>query len=183
MSRIKIERNLLNPLLNRQKRGKLVWKGDKNSQFTAKAYFKFLEGVSPIKALGRILWNPYVPSKVCFFAREAWWRKVLTTQQLKKRGYHVASRCSFCRRDEDGLEHILVHCPLIWGLWADLLSVVGACWTCPFLVKDLICSWVQFPVRKNVGRLWWAALLAFCGSFGKKGTKLFSKISLSLIID
>ena len=65
----------------------------------------------------------------------------------------------FCRRNKDGLEHILVHCPLIliWGLWADLLSVVGACWTCPFLVKDLICSWVHFPVRKNVRRLWWAA--------------------------
>ena len=34
----------------------------------------------------RLIWNPSVPPKVCFFAWEASWGKVLTMDQLKKRG-------------------------------------------------------------------------------------------------
>ena len=80
-------------------------------------------------------------------------------QQLKSRGYQLASIWPSCRRDEESLEHILIHCPSIWGLWADLFSVLGICWTCPFLVKDLICSGGQIPGRKNGRRLWRAAPL------------------------
>ena len=32
----------------------------------------------------KLLWNPLVPTKVGFFAWEAWWSKILTMDQLKK---------------------------------------------------------------------------------------------------
>ena len=48
------------------KKDKLVRKGDKNGQFTMKAYCNLLEGAFPLKALLKILWNPYVQSKVGF---------------------------------------------------------------------------------------------------------------------
>ena len=49
-----------------RKKDRLVWKGDKNDQFTVKAYCNLLEGASPLKAPIKILWNHYVPSKVGF---------------------------------------------------------------------------------------------------------------------
>ena len=64
------------------------------------------EGAFPLKAPVKILWNPYLPFKVGFFAWEAWWGKVLTLKQLQKRGYQLASRCPFCREEEYRLEHI-----------------------------------------------------------------------------
>ena len=51
-----------------------------------KTYCKILEGGPSRQAPVKILWNPYVPSKVGFFAWEAWWGKVLTMDQLKKGG-------------------------------------------------------------------------------------------------
>ena len=70
-------------------------------------------------------------------------------KQLKKRGYHLASICPFCGREEESLERLLVHCHNIWSIWADFFSVFGAFWTCPFRINDVLCSWVNFPIRKD----------------------------------
>ena len=43
-----------------------------------------------------LIWNPLVPTKVGFFVWEVWWGKILTMDQLKKRGFSLASRCPFC---------------------------------------------------------------------------------------
>lgn len=39
------------------------------------------------------------------------------------RGYHLGSRCPFCGKNKEELGHILVHCQLVWGLWAAFLFV------------------------------------------------------------
>ena len=148
-----------NKLIIPRQNDRIVWKGNKNGQFSVKGYCSLMEGGPSRKASTNIIWNPYVPTKVSFFAWEARWGKVLTTQQLKKRGYQLARRCPFCREEEEGLDHILIHCPLIWDLWVNLILVLGVSWSCPFAVKDLIHSWGQIPVKKNVKNLWWAAPL------------------------
>ena len=71
---------------------------------------------------------------------------MLTMNQLKRRGHHLASRCPFCRKNEEELEHLLVHCPKIWGLWASLTSVTRAAWACPQTVRDLLLCWSVFQL-------------------------------------
>ena len=127
-----------NKLIILRKKDRIVWKGNKNGQFSMKVYCSQLEVRPPLQAPTNIIWSPYVPTKVGFFAWKAWWGKVLTMQQLKKRGYQLASRCPFCRKEEEGLDHILIHCPSIWDLWVNLISVLGVSWFCPYAVKDLI---------------------------------------------
>ena len=65
-----------------------------------------------------LIWNSCVPLKVCVFTWEVWWGKVLTADQLKKRGFQLASRCPLCQKDEETLEHLLIHSPAVWCLWA-----------------------------------------------------------------
>ena len=43
----------------------------------------------------RSIWNPIVPPKLGFFAWEVSWGKVLTLDQLKRRGILLANRCFF----------------------------------------------------------------------------------------
>ena len=109
----------------------LIWKGDALGCFTVKANFNKLEGVSPYSVPTKMLWNTYVPLKIGFFAWEAWYGKVLTSSQLKKRGFHLASKCPSCGKKEEELKHILNHCPSIWGQWTDLLFAFGASLVCP----------------------------------------------------
>ena len=95
---------LANKKIMPQRSDKLFWKGSQQA---------------PIK----LLWNP---SKVGGFTWETWWGKVLTMEQLKKRGFHLATRCPFCGKSEETLEHIMIHCLLIWDLWAIIFASFDA---------------------------------------------------------
>ena len=86
----------------------MVEKG-KNGSFSVKTCFELLEGGSQQSVPIKMLWNPTVPTKVGFFAWEVWWGKILTMDQLKKRGFSLASRCVFCGNDEESLEHLFIH--------------------------------------------------------------------------
>ena len=67
----------------------------------------------------------------------------------QKEGFHMASRCHLCGKVEEDLDHLLVHRPSVWGLWAALISISCLQWVCPYLVKDLLSGWAGFPVRKR----------------------------------
>ena len=43
--------------------------------------------------------------------------------QLKKRGFSLASRCPFCGQIEEVLKHLFIHRPKIWDLWTALFSL------------------------------------------------------------
>ena len=134
-----------------------------------------------IQSLPKCCGTPYVPSKIGFFAWEAWWGKVLTSTQLKKRDFHLASKCPFCGREEEELEH-MIHCPLIWGQWTDLLSTFGASWTCPLLVKDLLQRWLHFPVRKKAKSIWRVApLILFWAIWKERNVDIFEDATFSTL--
>ena len=109
--------------INRLETDRLLSKGDKNGIFSIKANFKLLENGNLKSIPLKVLWNGCVPPKVCFFTWEAWWGKALTIEQLKKRGYQIPSRCPLCKKVEEDLDHLLIHCPTVRGMWAALLSI------------------------------------------------------------
>ncbi|RVW32848.1 hypothetical protein CK203_107201 [Vitis vinifera] len=60
--------------------------------------------------------------KVSFFTWEASWGKVLTLDQVKKRGQALANRCYFCQAEEESIDHhLLLHWKPYWvgtdSLW------------------------------------------------------------------
>ena len=59
----------------------------------------------------------------------------LAMDQLKKRGFSLASRCTLCGKDEESLEHLFIHCPQVWCMWTAIFSFSGGGWVCPFLVR------------------------------------------------
>ena len=75
--------------------------------------------------------------------------KVLTMDQLKKKGFQLPSRCPLCQKAEESIDQLLIHCSTVLDLWAALISLSGVDWACPFLVKDLMMSWTTFPIKKK----------------------------------
>ena len=63
--------------------------------------------------------------KWVFFAWEASWGKVLTLDQLKKRGWILANRCFLCCEEEETIDHILIHCTRVRVLWELLFALFG----------------------------------------------------------
>ena len=97
-------------------RDRLFWKEDKNGMYIVKENYKMIEGGNPRVVPLNLLLNSCVPPKVRFFAWEAWWGEILTMEQLKKSGFHLASKCPMCGKAEENLNNPLVHCPLVWDL-------------------------------------------------------------------
>ena len=102
---------------------RIWWNEAKDGSFSVKSSYDVLDiggqNLVPVK----MIWNPIAPTKVGFFVWEVWWGKILTMDQLKKRGYSLASRCPFCGQKEEDMEHLLIHCPKVWELWTTLFSL------------------------------------------------------------
>ena len=84
--------------------------------YTVRVNVVLLEDKLDRQAPMKMLWNSCVPPKVSFFAWEAWWGKVHTSMHLKKRGFHLASRCPLYSKADEELNPLLIHCPSVWGL-------------------------------------------------------------------
>ena len=86
-------------------------------------------------------WQSKVQLRVCFFAWEAAWGKVLKLGQLQKRGRSWANMCFLCQRNEETIYHILLHCVKTRVLWELLLSLFGVAWVFPSLVRHALEGW------------------------------------------
>ena len=71
----------LNPLLE----DRMLWKETKDGIFSVKSLYSLLASRRDVQFPYSNIWSTCVPTKVSFFAWEAYWGKVLTLDQLKKR--------------------------------------------------------------------------------------------------
>lgn len=60
----------------------------------------------------------------------------------------MTNRCPLCGKAEEEINHLLVHCPLVWSLWKGLISLPEADWVCPLQVKDEFMM-VMVPSQKE----------------------------------
>ena len=84
---------------------KLSLQNVKDRGFSVKSMYKGVDVSSPFVFPHRIVWNPVVPPKIGVFAWEAAWGKVLTLDQLKRRGMSFANRCFMCEEEEENIDH------------------------------------------------------------------------------
>ena len=120
---------------------KLLLKGVKDNGFSVKIMYKGLDHSPAIEFLYCSVWNSIVPPKIGFFAWEASSRKVLTLDQLKRRGRALANRCFLCEEDEETIEHLLIHCSKARMLRDLFLLIVGSSWVFPHLVLHTLLAW------------------------------------------
>ena len=104
------------------------WMETKDRTFSTKSFYKVLKPGSSVLFPMKIIWKSCVQPKVSFFTWEASWGKVLTLDQVKKRGWALANRCYFCQADEESINHLLLHCEntrASWEMFFTLFSVLG----------------------------------------------------------
>ena len=86
----------------------LLLKGVKGAVFSARLMYKKLVHSPPIAFPSYSIWNPIVRPKIGFFAWEASWGKLLTLDQLKRRGVTLAHRCFLCEEEEESIDLLLI---------------------------------------------------------------------------
>ena len=132
---------------------RLLLKNDKEKGFSVKSMYK---GFGPSPAIDfpyRLIWNPVVPSKIGVFAWEATWGKVLTLDQLKRRGMTLVNRCFMCEKNEENIDHLLIHCKSAKMLWNLFLSIFGTSWVFRQSMLHTLLAWQGAAVGKKRKRI------------------------------
>ena len=139
------------------KEDKIIFKGSRNDVFSVSSMCRVLDRSPQVAFPYRIIWNPALPPRLRFFGWEASWGKVLTLDQLKRRGRALANRCFLCEEDEEDINHLLLHCIKARMLWDLLFAIVGTSWVAPETVNQMLLSWQGTPMGKKRIKIWNAA--------------------------
>ncbi|RVW46482.1 ADP-ribosylation factor [Vitis vinifera] len=82
--------------------------------------------------------------------------KVLTVDQLKRRGWNLANICFLCCAEEETINHILVHCSKARVLWDLVFTLFGVNWVLPLTVRDTLLGFnVETVEYKNISFTVW----------------------------
>ncbi|OVA16106.1 Reverse transcriptase zinc-binding domain [Macleaya cordata] len=104
----------------------LSWAYPKDGGHTVKtSYDHFLDnGVLDEQFPTRMIWSPRIPPKICFFIWTVYHIKILTLNNLQKRGHQLANACYFCLGSAECTNHLLLHFPFAREIWARILPQI-----------------------------------------------------------
>ena len=108
----------------------------------------------------KIIWNSSVQPKVNFFPWEAAWGKVLTLDQVQKRGWALANRCYLCQTHEETIDHLLLHCEETRDVWKLFFTLFHS-------VRETLLGWKGSFVGKKHRAVWNASPLCLFWSVWK----------------
>jgi mannosylglycoprotein endo-beta-mannosidase len=142
---------------------KVVWLGSKDGRFTVKSFYTSLRGDTSSSIPWRDVWRSKVPMRVAFFVWEVMHGKILTIDNLRRRGICVIDWCYLCKGDAESIDHLLLHCSVASELWNFVLSLTQLTWVMPASVVGVLQSWkkkFKDPLAKAIWKmipscLWW----------------------------
>ena len=131
----------------------LRWRLKGDGVFDIKSFYSALRGSQPVSFPWKAIWGVRVPRRVAFFTWSAVWGRILTTDNLMRRGYHLAGRCYMCCCEGETICHLLLHCLRVMGLWSYVFRSFGFIWVMPKDLTDLLVGWHNW-LGKSHSRIW-----------------------------
>ncbi|KAL4185406.1 hypothetical protein AMTRI_Chr10g230540 [Amborella trichopoda] len=144
-----------------------VWKLEIDGLFSVKPCYNlfFHDRVRwSVPSIAQI-WKWQIPLKVQIFVWLAPYNKILTVDNLIKRGKILPNICLLCKQDGKSKNHMLIHCPFVSILWHWLMNVIGVSFPLPHSVMGLLHHFSPLFLPK-VGRTIWE--IAIGGSVERK---------------
>jgi hypothetical protein len=118
-----------------------LWWSLKNSGiFDVRSRYSSFRDSSSLIFPWKCIWRTKAPRRACFFVWTAAWQKILTCENLRKRGYSITSWCCMCCCNGETVEHLLLHCHVAGALWNWIFKAFGIYWVMSGTVADLLHS-------------------------------------------
>jgi zinc-binding in reverse transcriptase len=98
-----------------------VWLWDPTGLYTVNSLYTFLCCGGVTVSLSKSVWVLKIPIKNKLFLWMVLNNKILTRDNLRKKGWVGDGSCVFCNFQES-VNHLFLHCPAISGFWSTLIS-------------------------------------------------------------
>jgi hypothetical protein len=130
---------------------KIWWVPNKKGKFEVKSFYSILNSSISFPFPWKSIWRTKAPPRVAFFVWSAALGKILTLDNLKRRNIVLVNRCGMCKKDEESIDHLLLHCERAQLLWNAFFGRFGLAWVMPQGVVDLLhCWWSVGRPRSDV---------------------------------
>ena len=104
----------------------IVWQLNSKVSFTVKSFCSTqLGALEGWDVAAKSILKSKAPTKVCFFAWAATKGKIPREDMLKRRNFSGPNRCYMCLKEEESVNHVLVHYWSVSSLWHLSLSLMG----------------------------------------------------------
>ena len=97
--------------------------------------------------------------RVSFFLWSATWGKILTIDNLNKRGLLLVNWFCMCWCNGETVDHLLINCEIAHTLWSEVFMIFGIHWVLPDKVASLLFGWRNW-FGKRSSNVW--NLVAAC---------------------
>jgi hypothetical protein len=106
-----------------------------------KSFYNILISNVSVPFPWKSIWRTKAPPRVAFFVWSAALGKILTMDNLRKKNMVLINRCGMCKKDEESIDHLLIHCECAQFLWNAFFSRFGLAWAMPRRVVNLLQCW------------------------------------------
>ena len=106
-----------------------------NDKFDTRSYYNIIRGVVASNCPWKGVWKAKIPRRVAFFVWTAVHGQILTLNNIMLRGRILVNRCCMCHRNEETVDHLLLHCPVAHTLWVYMFKIFGYNRSCQALWK------------------------------------------------
>uniref|UniRef100_A0A2N9ESY8 PARP catalytic domain-containing protein n=1 Tax=Fagus sylvatica TaxID=28930 RepID=A0A2N9ESY8_FAGSY len=131
----------------------LRWKPCKDGVFASRSFYYALIDRRGVRFPWKSIWRVRAPPRVAFFVWTATWGRILTCDNLMRRGYTMAGWCCMCCCDGETVDHLLLHCSAAQKLWNFVFLTFRVHWVLPRQVADLLFGWHNW-FGKHHSHIW-----------------------------
>ena len=105
----------------------LIWKKDPSGVYSiVSAYVNSFEDYDvPCWAMA---WVKGMTPKINIFFWIILQNKILTLDNIKKRGFFIVNQCGLCENDEESVDHIMLHFSFNTKVWDKIWSLMNMDW-------------------------------------------------------
>jgi hypothetical protein len=124
----------------------MVWTPSRHG-FAVKSYYTILSSPNseePGSFPWKSIWKVKAPTHIAFFLWATTVGRILTVDNLKRRGFQLINRYCLCKKDEEIINHLLLHCEFSVDIWHLVLISFGVSWVTPGNVSQLLQCWKFF---------------------------------------
>ena len=104
---------------------KLSWVLNSSGIFDTHSFYLALQVSMASDFTWKNVWRVKTPRRVVFFVWTVAWDRLLTCDNLMRRGFVVAGWCCMCKHSGESVNHLLLHCNVAREVWNFVLGAYG----------------------------------------------------------
>jgi hypothetical protein len=157
----------------------LHWKLCKDGVFASRSFYYALNARMGVSFPWKSIWMVKAPPRVAFFIWTMTWGRILTCDNLMRRGYTMARWCCMCRCEGEIVDHLLLHCSAAQKLWNFVFVGFHVHWVLPRQVVDLLFGWCNW-FGKHHSHIWNLILMCLMWTvWWERNSRTFEDVSSS----